>query len=153
MVYSAAPGQVPQDAHVVRAGRCKSRDECPAEKQLALSDRTPSVRLTDFLTDCSGSPTLARTLPPGLHPIGTHPPNPSTLHSAVPDYVDLTLAHSELPGSQSPKSYISHPSDPSGQQLSIRNCAVKQSSRWKGEALLQNSSCFTQPMRVRALLI
>lgn len=56
MVYSAAPGQVPQDVHVVRAGRCKSRDECPAEKQLALSDRTPSVRLTDFLTDCSGLP-------------------------------------------------------------------------------------------------
>jgi hypothetical protein len=65
------------------AGTC-----APQQNSLALSDRTPRTwsDASGFLT------TTAATLPPGQHPIGTHPPNPSThLSTAVPDYVDLTL--------------------------------------------------------------
>lgn len=126
--------------HHTARGQAQPRERMPRslQRSLALSDRTQSVRLTDLTVQTLCSPLHTCTLPPGQHPIGFHPPNPST-------YLCSTRLRRSDSGRQTAGSCIFHSN---GQQLSNRNPRVKKSSLWKGEALLQNGSCFTRAVHV-----
>lgn len=98
--YSTVPTQ-----HTTQR-QAQSRERMPRSLQssLALSDSTPSVRLTDLaeycaVTDCqTASPrphSLAHWLRASIQ-LGSALRTPP-LTSAVPDYVDLTLADRGLP--------------------------------------------------------